>query len=102
MAEAFNYGLKVARAAEIVIEQFGKAHNIVKMCNGRKEFQLNEKGELQCIVWDFYDKVCVGPSTILYIPEHGSTEVLCAYTNFDALAEGLDTGDVMKNVILIK
>lgn len=46
----------------------------------------NNGVELTNIIWSFYgDQIIVGKHRIVYSPEHGNTEELITYKNFDEL-----------------
>ena len=81
----FEYAEKVKETIVSILQDIPDAKSVIENCKGKCEYILDSEARLERIVFDFYERLEVERTRVLFVPERGKAKVLMTYENFDRL-----------------
>ena len=83
----FEYAERIKDIIVSALQDVPEAKNVIEHCKGKCKYILDSEAQLERIVFDFYERVEVERTKVLFVPERGKAQVLMTYESFDRLID---------------
>ncbi len=83
----FEYAERIKDIIVSALQNVPEAKNVIEHCKGKCEYILDSEARLERIIFDFYERVEVERTKVLFVPERGKAKVLMSYESFDRLID---------------
>ena len=81
----FEYAEKIKDIIVSALQDVPEAKNVIEHCKGKCEYILDSEARLERIIFDFYERVEVERTKVLFVPGRGKAKVLMTYESFERL-----------------